>query len=344
MVALKPSSIANFLKDPPKEVSVILLYGPDSGLVAERGAILAGKLFPSADPFALAKYDGKFFTAFPERLLEETKVVSLFTDKRLIWIRHVGLLNLSLALRPVLKQEERNYRILIEAGDLKKSSPLRHLIEKDPHSTALPCYLDQERDLDVLIGAFLEETGQRMASEAKHALRGLLGGNRLASRQELEKLRLYTAGQEVITQEDVENSVGDTAHFMPERLVDAVAEGEITQWDKDLPHFFQSGHPSRLLSALLLQHFQRLHRLRSQSDAEGKSASAVVAQAKPPFYFARYPRIVRQLGLWTRPKLNTAFCHLSQASYLLCALPSVSPETHFGRLFLQLASLARKRI
>jgi len=42
-------------------------------------------------------------------------------------------------------------RIIIEAGDLKKTSPLRALIEKAKTAAALPCYVDNSAALGQLI-------------------------------------------------------------------------------------------------------------------------------------------------------------------------------------------------
>ncbi|TIX45439.1 MAG: DNA polymerase III subunit delta, partial [Mesorhizobium sp.] len=85
--------------------------------------------------------------------------------------------------------------ILIEAGDLKKGVGLRAIVEAADIAMALPCYADEARDIDTVIDDELRKAGMSMTLEARQALRRNLGGDRLASRGEIEKLVLYAHGQ-----------------------------------------------------------------------------------------------------------------------------------------------------
>ena len=54
---------------------------------------------------------------------------------------------------------------------------------------ALPCYADEARDIDAVIDGEMTKAGISLTLEARQALRRNLGGDRLASRSEIEKLR-----------------------------------------------------------------------------------------------------------------------------------------------------------
>jgi DNA polymerase-3 subunit delta len=76
----------------------------------------------------------------------------------------------------LLKSPSADCRVVIEAGDLKRSAPLRAVCERAKNAAALPCYPDGERDLVRLIDAEMRETGLSISPEARAALVPLLGG------------------------------------------------------------------------------------------------------------------------------------------------------------------------
>ncbi|HQF72043.1 MAG TPA: site-2 protease family protein, partial [Promineifilum sp.] len=66
----------------------------------------------------------------------------------------------------------------------------------------IACFADAARDLDKLIDEEVKASGLSMASDARAALRALIGGDRLASRGEVQKLMLYAADKGEITAEE----------------------------------------------------------------------------------------------------------------------------------------------
>ncbi|MFC6047874.1 DNA polymerase III subunit delta, partial [Methylobacterium hispanicum] len=78
-------------RGPDPRIPVILVYGPDTGLVVERAKRLAESFVTDPnDPFALVKIDGDALAGDPGRLVDEAGTVGLFGDKRTIWVRPGG--------------------------------------------------------------------------------------------------------------------------------------------------------------------------------------------------------------------------------------------------------------
>ena len=72
MVALRGKEIDAFLARPDSGRPIILLYGPDAGLVRERAeALLASAVDDPGDPFSLVRLDGDELSAEPSRLVDE---------------------------------------------------------------------------------------------------------------------------------------------------------------------------------------------------------------------------------------------------------------------------------
>jgi DNA polymerase-3 subunit delta len=79
VVALRGREIDAFLARPDPGRPIILLYGPDAGLVRERAdALLASAVDDPTDPFSLVRLDGDELAAEPSRLVDEAMTIPLF--------------------------------------------------------------------------------------------------------------------------------------------------------------------------------------------------------------------------------------------------------------------------
>src|SRR5450631_2002138 len=88
VVALRGKDIDAFLARPDPGRPIVLLYGPDAGLVRERAnALLASAVDDPNDPFSLVKLDGDELAAEPSRLVDEALTVPLFGGRRAIRVR-----------------------------------------------------------------------------------------------------------------------------------------------------------------------------------------------------------------------------------------------------------------
>src|SRR6202046_176171 len=88
MVALRGKEIDGFLARPDPGRPIVLLYGPDAGLVRERAeASLASAVDDPTDPFSLVRLDGDELSAEPSRLVDEAMTIPLFGGRRAIRVR-----------------------------------------------------------------------------------------------------------------------------------------------------------------------------------------------------------------------------------------------------------------
>ena len=73
MVALAESATSTaFIARPDPARPIVLVFGPDAGLVRERAeALIASSVDDPNDPFSLARLDGDELAGEPSRLVEE---------------------------------------------------------------------------------------------------------------------------------------------------------------------------------------------------------------------------------------------------------------------------------
>ena len=192
MVAIKPAEIDAFAARPDPARRIVLVCGPDAGLVRERvDLILKTAVDDPADPFSLACIDGDTLADQPSRLVEEAHTFPLFGGRRAVHVKAGSRQFASAVEALVAAPPGADCRVVIEAGDLKKNAPVRAMCEKASAAAVLVCYADSERDLARLIDEEMRAAALTIAPDARALLLSLIGGDRRASRNEIQKLALY---------------------------------------------------------------------------------------------------------------------------------------------------------
>ena len=311
MVALKASEVESFLARPNRPI--VLIFGPDAGLVRERAEALVRKSVDDPkDPFQLARMDGDELSSEPARLLEEANTVPLFGGRRAVWIK-AGARNFAPALEALVAAPPPNCRIVIEAGDLKRNAPLRAVCERAKNAAVLPCYPDAAKDLTRLIDEEMGEAGLAISGEARAALIPLLGGDRLASRHEIRKVALFARGKQRVGLEDVAAVVADASTLALDDLIDAAFAGRTGDVDVQFDKARTSGTtPGTILSAAL-RHVAQLHKARLSVD-QGDSISQAVEGIQPFVRFNRKSVVETALRAWTSVRLQRAMARLGEAA------------------------------
>jgi DNA polymerase-3 subunit delta len=300
VVAVKASDVEARIARPDPRAVVYLVYGPDSGLVSERAKALADKAVDDpADPFQMVKLAGEDVAADPQRLVDEANTIGLFGGRRVIWVKPTSR-SLAPALAPVLAAPPANTLIVLEAGDLNRTSPLRALCEKSPAALALPCYADEGRTLAALVNDMLAKDGLGIDDEARETLLALLGADRLATRNEVGKLALYARGRDTITVDDVEAVVGDVSTLTSDAALDAAFAGDLGALDNAFARLrAEATDPGTLMNAAL-RHALMLLRARFAIEAGATIEEQLRATR---VNFRREDTVKRQLRAWTSARL-----------------------------------------
>jgi DNA polymerase-3 subunit delta len=345
VVALKAFEIEKFLARPDPARPIVLVFGPDAGLVRERAqALIRMSVDDPRDPFQLARLDGDDLAGAPMRLLEEANTIPLFGGRRAVWVR-AGARNFAPAVEALVASATPDCRVVIEAGDLRRNAPLRAVCERARNAVALPCYPDAERDLLRLIDEEMRENGLSISPDARAALVPLLGGDRLASRHELRKLALFAGGRSDkrrVERKDVLAVVSDASSLEVDELVDAAFAGRTGELEAQLGKARTAAMtPSSMVSAALRQVAQ-LHKARLAME-EGASLDEAAGGIQPFVHFSRKAAVEAALNIWTSPRLARAMSQLADAALESRRQSAAMAAVIAQRALLALAVNARRK-
>ena len=88
MTAIKAADVDRFIAKPDPAQPIVLVFGPDIGLVRERvDALVRASVDDPNDPFALARIEGDELAGNPARLVEEAHTVPLFGGRRAVLVK-----------------------------------------------------------------------------------------------------------------------------------------------------------------------------------------------------------------------------------------------------------------
>ena len=339
---IKSHEADRYTAKPPKDLTMALVYGPDAGLVQERAEKLLKSVVPDlTDPFNVSDLGESVLLADPARLADEAAAISMMGGRRVVRVRGAGN-DLADIVESFLDDPKGDALVVIEGGDLAKTSALRKLFDGHKSAAAVQCYPDSVRDLGDVLRDALRAEGLSITGEALEDAVSRLGSDRGVTRREIEKLVLYMHGQKQVTLEDVRAIMGDEAEARSESACDAAGSGDLPRLDRELERLWASDtQPAQVLRSAL-GHFQKLLQTR-ESSARGQSIDEVMRRLRPPVHFSRATSFKSQAQRWSTDKLGEALDMLLEAE-VLTRTTAAPAEAVTGRALMNIAAMAKGRM
>lgn len=315
MTALKGRAVDDFVRARPAGMRAALIYGPDSGLVRERAQALSRAVVADPnDPFNLIELTEADLKTEPGRLLDEAAQLSFMGGERVIRVRASGD-GAAEAFNGLLGALDAGFAanalVVVEAGDLAKTSKVRKAFEAAKRGAALPCYADSPGDLRTLAQEMAKAEDLRFDADALDFTVSMLGEDRGINRSELEKLILYKGlgatrdGSGVISLADARACLADGVGEAVDVAVNAAADGALSALSRALAQSAAAGaSPISLLRALQwamtrLGDAQRLL-------ADGLSPELAMKRLRPPVFFTEERAFRARLLRWDQARLDAA--------------------------------------
>jgi DNA polymerase-3 subunit delta len=310
--------IDTFLKN-PGATSIILIYGPDSGLVSERALTLVKSAIGNIDdPFRYVEITDS------SRLLEEATAASLTGGRRVVRLRDAT--DTATKSTEALLKSPADALVILEAGDLTPKSKLRALAEKNPAAASIACYVADTARLPRIITDRLRAQNVNIEAEAAAWVAANITGEEGTIRQAIEILLLYAGpARETLSLNDVSAALADA--------------GNPPAVDRAIALAYDEGVSPVALIRVLLGELMRLRVAASQLSASTTIQEAI-GSLRPPIFFKRVPIFTRALSLWQPPALTEAI-RIALTAEAACKSTHTPDQAYCRQMLLGLASKAR---
>lgn len=294
-----------FLKKPDPKARVVLVYGPDNGLMQERTKMIGQTVVADLeDPFNAVTLSTEILSEDPARLADEAGALSMMGGARLIKITG-GADKLTPLIKEYLVNPSLENLVVIEADNLGARSSLRLLCEKAKNAAALPCYIEDERGMSNLIRESLSNVNLRIDHDALHYFAANIMGDRARARAEIDKLITYMGKSDIkgVQIKDVQASCGDTGTATLDELTYAVAGNNAKVAMAAYNRLIGEGVAEIVILRTLQNHFRRLHFTHAMM-FNGKSMEEAVKSLQPPIFFKAEQAFKGQVSKWRGKKLD----------------------------------------
>ena len=339
------SRLSSFLRQPEPEITGVLLFGPERGLIRERAELIAKTVVEDLnDPFRVVEFSGPALKADPPLLADEAAQLSMTGGRRVVRVVDAGD-GVSDIFKNFLKTADNHALVIAEAGSLPPRSSLRKLFEGSKTGVAIGCYEDDGRVLSSVVVESLGRFGLTASADAMSYLVGHLGGNRLVTRKELEKLALYVGGgpddKTQVSLEDAMACIGDNAAMSLDLVVYAAAGGDTQTLDQVLNKAFDDGtSPIGILRAVQ-RHLQNLHFAIGKVDS-GLPADKALASIRPPVIFKFKTQFQLQMRNWRLDLLANAMDLITETE-IDCKSTGFPSAAGCHRALMRVAQAARAK-
>jgi len=297
------SSIARAVDQPDPKIRFYLFLGQDEAQSREFGARLQEGL--AAAKFVVSMAAVK---ASPSLLVDEAAALSLFGERRLIWVEPAGN-DLVEGVEALLAAEAVESPVVAIAGALPKSSPLLKLAETSPASLAFTSYMPDGDEAARIVASLGRRVGLEVDLAVAARIAQACGNDQAIAMRELEKFALYAGaspnlpkelGREAVDAIGADSSEGDL-----QRLADLALLGDIGELADGFERLPKSAADPIRAIRFLQRRILMLAPARARVE-RGERVDAVMTSLGKRMFWKEKDLVERMLARWTSEGLATA--------------------------------------
>ncbi|HEY7007227.1 MAG TPA: DNA polymerase III subunit delta [Sphingomicrobium sp.] len=333
------SSIGRSVDQPDPKVRFYLFLGVDEAQSRGLAARLLAALGATKSAVAAAALKSN-----PGLLVDEAAALSLFGEKRLVWIEPAGN-EIAEAVEALLAAETVESPVAAIAGALTKASPLLKLAEASPHALAFTAYPLEGQDAARMVVDLGRRVGLKIGPPVAARLADACGNDQAIAAQELAKLALYVDASphspkelehEAIDAIGAESNEGD---FL--RLTDLALLGDVSELGEAIARLPARGSEAIPAIRSLQRRILMLAPARARIE-RGDRIDGVMASFGRALFWKDKPAVEKMLRSWSAADLATIAQRAGQLERNL--MFSEMPERDsLGEELLAIARKARGR-
>ena len=277
--------VENYIKKIADEkISGCLLYGPEPTITRFRFEVIAKKIVNDlTDPFLVSQLSSEKIKEDKAILTDEFYSIAMLGGRRLIMIKDCDAHTVQ-ALKILLSDPQYGRKsdnfILIQGGDMDKSSALRKLVEESQFLMAIPCYEEDATSLRKSVSELFIENDIMVEGEIINLMVKNFGKDRNLIVNEVSKIKNYLGDEKKLSLEIFKKI---TSSNQDENLQDFAVQFASKNYEwcfLRAEKAFEGGNESILLVRNLINYFSKLYNAKVSIENSGKSLDDAVKSAQ----------------------------------------------------------------
>jgi DNA polymerase-3 subunit delta len=331
-------NIGRAVDQPGAQIRFYLFHGPDEAQSRALGERLLQSL--GASRFVI---NAGAIKSDPAALADEAGAISMFGDKRLLWIEPAGD-EIAAGVEALLQASAAESPAVAIAGGLRKTSAVLKLAEASDEAVAFASYAPEGADAERMVIDVGRRFGLKIGSQLAAMIAESCGNDQAIVSQELQKFALYADASPQSPKElspDAVEAVGAelTEGNVP-RLADLALAGEMQELADELARLPHSAEGIPVIRALQ-RRLGMLAPARARIE-RGDRPDAVMASLGKSLFWKDKALVEKLLRLWDAKGLATVAERAGRLERDLMLSP-VPDEEALGEELLSIARAARGR-
>lgn len=322
------------------DIRLFFVFGQDESAAASIASALIARLGLDSEAIEI---DSAKLRSDPALLSDEAASQSLFGGARHIRLHFAREEGVD-AVANLLSAENAGNPVIATAGDLKKTSKLRTLIEGSSRALSYICYPPSEGEAVDQAVAAAGALGLRIDRTLAAQIVRYTGQDRRLVAMELEKLSLYydSALDRMVTVEPqaLSSLAAETAEEDINALVNQVLTGDAKALGRTIIEARAVGIEAIRIVRALQRRIALLAGMRVKVE-EGANAGAVV-RANRAIFWKEQGAFTQQVQRWTAPRLAGLNAHLLEVEAKLMATGADLTETVLEEELVRIARAAAR--
>ena len=312
----------NFIK-----YNLFLLYGENDGLRKDiKESIKVAVNQQNTHIELLSLYENDIIDN-EENLYNSIYSGSLFSNKKIITINN-GTDKIIKQVKDIVEKLPENVFLIIFSGVLDKKNKLRNLFETNIKTLCIPCYLDSDKDLEIIAKTEFKKNDIILSRELINLLIEKSNNNRNNLRNEIGKITSFALNKKNLEIDEIKSIINFSGEYKSDSLINECLCGNISQYKKILSELYLNTVNQISLLRILSNKIQRLLYMkemeRNYNDLDG-----LLNASKPPIFWKEKPMVKKQLTIWTLGNLKNTIYEINDIELLCKKNPQISNMVFF---------------
>ncbi len=253
---------------------------------------------------------------------------SLFGNKKIITVFDTTD-KLIKKLNDIYEKYPENVFLIIFSTILEKKSKLRIFFESEKKAICIPCYLDNERDLESIAQLELKKSNIALSREAINLLIEKSNSDRDNLRNQIEKIKSYALNKKKIELDEIRYLINFSGEYKSDIFVNECLSGNNSQYKKIMSELYTNTISQIMLLRILSNKVQRLLKIK-ENEAKSNNLDSLINLAKPPIFWKEKPIVKKQLSIWKKDDLKKIISEINNTELMCKKNPQISKVIFFN--------------
>ena len=253
---------------------------------------------------------------------------SLFGNKKIITI-YESTDKIIEKINDIYKKYSENIYLIFFSEILEKKSKLRNFFEKNEKTICIPCYLDNEKDLEIIALLELKKNNIILSREAINLLIEKSNLDRNNLRNEIEKIISYSLNKKKLEIEDIRSLINFSGDHKNDALVNECLCGNIFKYKKIISELYANTVNEILLLRILSNKVHRLLKIKEQEN-KSNNLDNLINTSKPAIFWKEKLLVKKQLSIWNIFDLKKIINDINNTELLCKKNPQISNSIFFN--------------